>query len=196
LAAAENTRADVEERPRETSANEVADPARLFDDVQAVGLRTVRCDVGRGRESRRVGAHADGRRRGRRERRGRPQPRCDHTAARSSSRTQGPGGINSCSTWRYASATRGASVHRSKQTKRGRHAGKNLRLKLWSRSSWKKRSKRRSPARSSRRRRGASRVALSAFANTAKLSDSSLTSCSRAQPIASTIRNSISPFGV
>ncbi len=70
-----------------------------------------------------------------------------------------------------------------------RHSGKNLRLKAYSRSSWKSRSSFKSTVRSSPLPRRYS-------ANTEKLSETSRTPCSRAHAIVSTIRNSIRPFGV
>ena len=97
LAAARDARADVEERPGDAPADEVPDAPGLLDDVEPVRLRCRRRDIGRVREAGRVRAHADRRCR---EHGGRPHEGGDHTAARSSSRTQGPGGVNSCSTWR------------------------------------------------------------------------------------------------
>src|SRR5205085_1087916 len=215
LAPARNARTDVEERPGDAVADEVADPSGLLRDVEAPRLGRCRGDVRRADESARERPHVRGRGRSRRLRERIPdddhdddedgagrlrredeQSSAGQTAARSSSRTHGPGGVSSCSTWRYASATSGASVHRSKHTNRGRHTGKNFLLKLCSRSSWKKRSNRRRTARSERSPNAASADARSAFAKTAKLSDSSVTSFARAHAIASTIRNSINPFGV
>src|SRR5436190_15822728 len=151
FAPARDARADVEERPGDAPADEVPDAARLLDDVEAVRLGRRRRDVRRRVEAARVLTDRHGRRR---DRPGSADHREDHTAARSSARTHGPGGISSCSTCRYANPTSGASVQRSMQTNRGRHSGKNFALKLWSRSSWKNRSNRSRNARAVRSRSG------------------------------------------
>src|SRR5581483_8325529 len=117
-------------------------------------------------------------------------------AVRSGVRTQGPGGVRSDSAWRYARPARGRSLHRSKQKYRRRQYGKNLRLKLCSRSTWNRRSALRRPHRTARDQRPASSPERRKSANTAKLSETSVTALRRAHASVSVIRNSISPFGV
>src|SRR5581483_4048497 len=120
-----------------------------------------------------------------------------HCAARSGVFcTHGPGGVSSDSACRYASPASGKSLQCSKQKYRRRQCGKNLRLKLCRRSTWKSRSALRSVQRTTRVQRRASGSARRKSAKTAKLSDSSVTACDRAHATVSVIRYSINPFGV
>jgi len=79
--------------------------------------------------------------------------------------------------------------------KRGRHSGKNLPVNVRRRSIWKTRSSDCTPLRTKRPPTERS-FARSRSANAQKLSESSDAPRALVQSSASTIRNSISPFGV